>query len=69
MLTCRLTIAAEDYHAYVSRKIHSEALPGETKMMHTEALGVVMIAHGEELGDESPLGTLRRLIALPTLSS
>ena len=55
-------LVAEDYHAYISRKIQSEALRGDEKVMHTEALGLVMIGHGEELSSsaasqESVFGT------------
>ena len=42
---------------YISLKQQSEAIDGKEPMMQSEALGVVMIGHGEELGD-SALGTL-----------
>ncbi|KAH8108358.1 BAR-domain-containing protein [Phellopilus nigrolimitatus] len=52
----RLHTASADYLEYISRKVHSDAIPGDDKMMYTEALGVVMIGHGEGLGDDSSLG-------------
>ena len=51
-----LQTAAQDYRAYISRKIASEAVPGDDKLMHTEAFGIVMLSHGEEIGTETALG-------------
>ena len=51
-----LQVSSSDYHAYVSRKIPSEGTRGEDKLMHTEALGVVMVNYGQELGDDSEFG-------------
>ncbi|KAI5118715.1 hypothetical protein M0805_004514 [Coniferiporia weirii] len=48
----KLQVAATDYLEYISSKVDSKALPGEDTMMHTEALGVVMIGYGEDLGDD-----------------
>lgn len=53
----RLHIASRDYLEYISQQKQSDAAPGEDPMMATEALGVVMIGHGEDLGDASALGT------------
>ena len=46
---------------YISLKQQSEAIDGKEPMMQSEALGVVMIGHGEELGD-SALGMLGNLL-------
>ena len=56
LLFCRLHIASSDYMNYISLTTHSEALPKEDKILHSEALGVVMIGYGEELGSESAYG-------------
>ncbi|EJD05243.1 BAR-domain-containing protein [Fomitiporia mediterranea MF3/22] len=51
-----LYTASKDYVEHISLKNKSEALPEEEVMMQTEALGMVMKKHGEELGDASALG-------------
>lgn len=40
----------------IARKIQSEAVQGDDKLMVTETLGVVMIRAGEKLGAECALG-------------
>ncbi|KAI0070675.1 BAR-domain-containing protein [Panus rudis PR-1116 ss-1] len=53
----RLHIASEDYKHALSKKKQSEALPDEDKLLPIDALGLVMIQHGEQFGDESAFGT------------
>ena len=52
----RLRIVAEEYHASIFRKKFSEALTEPEKVMPVEALGLVMISHGEEFGEDSAFG-------------
>ncbi|TDL14861.1 BAR-domain-containing protein [Rickenella mellea] len=52
----KLQVASTDYHYSLSRKKFSEALPGTEKMMPIDSLGIVMIDHGEEFGNESAFG-------------
>ena len=52
-------VATEDYHHVVSKKKASEVLDGEEKLLPVDALGVVMIQHGEEFGDDSAFGEPR----------
>ena len=54
---CRLHIASEDHHHALSKKKLSEAIDGDEKLLPIDALGVVMIQHGEEFGDDSAFGT------------
>lgn len=41
----------------MTRKKESDAVDEEDKLLATDALGLVMIKHGEEFGDESAYGT------------
>lgn len=53
----RLQAASEAYHRVLSKK---KVFPvsGETeKLMAIDALGIVMVSHGEEFGEDSPFGT------------
>ncbi|OCH90077.1 BAR-domain-containing protein [Obba rivulosa] len=52
----RLHVVSEEYREYLCKKKHSEALEGSDKMMPVDALGVVMIQHGEEFGEDSAYG-------------
>lgn len=52
----RLHVASEEYHYSLSKKKVSEAVDTEEKLLSIDALGVVMIQHGEEFGDESAFG-------------
>lgn len=49
--------ATREYLEYISQKQQAELVTGEP-MMHSEALGMIMIGHGEDLGDGSALGTV-----------
>lgn len=53
----RLHVASEEYHYSLSKKKVSEAVDTEDKLLSIDALGVVMIQHGEEFGEESAFGT------------
>lgn len=52
----RLHIASEDYHHILGKKKECEALDETEKLLPIDALGVVMIRHGEEFGDDSAFG-------------
>ncbi|EKM52757.1 uncharacterized protein PHACADRAFT_176772 [Phanerochaete carnosa HHB-10118-sp] len=53
----RLHVASQDYRRALSKKRVSEAVDHDEKLMSIDALGVVMIQHGEEFGDDSAFGT------------
>ncbi|GJE93015.1 hypothetical protein PsYK624_091740 [Phanerochaete sordida] len=53
----RMHVAAQDYHHALSKKKISEAVETDEKLLPIDALGVVMIQHGEEFGDDSAFGT------------
>ncbi|KAF8958549.1 hypothetical protein BDZ97DRAFT_2078518 [Flammula alnicola] len=52
----RLITASGAYHHALSKKKANEALNEGEKMLPIDILGVVMIVHGEEFGEESPFG-------------
>ncbi|EMD32803.1 hypothetical protein CERSUDRAFT_143382 [Gelatoporia subvermispora B] len=52
----KLHIVSEEYRDYLSKKKQSEALEDAEKMLPMDALGVVMIQHGEEFGEDSAYG-------------
>lgn len=67
LLLCRLEVASEEFRAHLCKKKECEALITEgsvpaagrdEKLAPIEALGIVMIRHGEEFGDESVYGAL-----------
>ncbi|OJA13298.1 hypothetical protein AZE42_07679 [Rhizopogon vesiculosus] len=53
----RLQAAAEDYHHVLSKKKESTVTQEAEKLMPLDALGIVMMSHGEEFGDDSAFGT------------
>ena len=53
---CRLDIASDDYRHYLLKKKVSEVTGSEDKVLALDALGVVMIKHGEEFGEDSAYG-------------
>ena len=57
-LVYRLHVASEDYHHSLSKKKVSETSDSDEKLLPIDSLGVVMIQHGEEFGDDSAFGTL-----------
>ncbi len=57
-----LQVASSNYHAHISQKVVTDGVRGEDKLMHDEALGVVMANYGEELGDDSEFGAPRDYI-------
>ncbi|KAH9936929.1 BAR-domain-containing protein [Amylocystis lapponica] len=52
----RLHIVSEYFHHHLSKKKQSEALEEPEKLLPIDAMGVVMIKHGEEFGDDSAYG-------------
>lgn len=54
----RLHVVSEDYHHSLCKKKEAEALEESHKLLPVDALGVVMIKHGEEFGDDSAFGWL-----------
>ncbi|KAK0240392.1 BAR-domain-containing protein [Armillaria nabsnona] len=53
----KLYLASENYHHALSKKKESESLDNPEKLLPIDTLGVVMIVHGEEYGEDSALGT------------
>jgi hypothetical protein len=55
-LILRLQVVSDNYYRFLSKK--KEILPEESgKLSARDALGIVMISHGEEFGDDSAFGT------------
>ncbi|KAJ2936365.1 hypothetical protein H1R20_g728, partial [Candolleomyces eurysporus] len=52
----RLYDACEAYHHALSKKVHSEAVGDADKFLPIDALGIVMISHGEQFADDSMFG-------------
>lgn len=52
----RLLMASENYHHALSKKKDCVALEDSEKLLPIDTLGVVMIVHGEEFGDDSAFG-------------
>ncbi|EJF60252.1 BAR-domain-containing protein [Dichomitus squalens LYAD-421 SS1] len=52
----RLDVASDEYRHYLLKKKVSEVTGTDDKVLALDALGVVMIKHGEEFGDESAYG-------------
>ncbi|KAG1740594.1 hypothetical protein EDB19DRAFT_1851451 [Suillus lakei] len=53
----KLQAAAEDYQHVLSKKKELTIAQEMEKLMPLDALGIVMISHGEEFGDDSAFGT------------
>ncbi|KAG1849514.1 hypothetical protein F4604DRAFT_1810811 [Suillus subluteus] len=53
----KLQAAAEDYQHVLSKKKESTVAQETEKLVPLDALGIVMISHGEEFGDDSAFGT------------
>lgn len=58
-ITVRLQAASEDYHHVLSKKKESPSSGEAEKLMPLDALGIVMVTHGEEYGDDSAFGECR----------
>ncbi|KIM41972.1 hypothetical protein M413DRAFT_141729 [Hebeloma cylindrosporum] len=52
----RLIVASEEYHHALSKRKQSHVLDEGEKMLPVDSLGVVMIIHGEEFGEDSVFG-------------
>lgn len=63
----RLYDACEAYHHALSKKVHSEAVGDADKFLPIDALGIVMISHGEQFPEDSMFGE-HLLISLLYLS-
>ena len=53
-------MASEGYHHALSKKKASDSLSESEKLLPVDILGVVMINHGEEFGEDSSFGKLFR---------
>ncbi|TFK27306.1 ras-domain-containing protein, partial [Coprinopsis marcescibilis] len=53
----KLHTAAEAYHHILSKKQFNEALGDSDKLLPIDALGIVMIVHGEQFPDDSDFGS------------
>ncbi|KDQ52355.1 hypothetical protein JAAARDRAFT_198274 [Jaapia argillacea MUCL 33604] len=53
----RVLLASGAYHHQLSKKKESEALDEPDKLLPIDALGIVMITHGEALGESSTFGS------------
>ena len=51
-------MVTEEYCSSLSRKKFSEAMTEPEKLLAVDALGVVMISHGQELSDDNRYGEL-----------
>lgn len=56
ILSTRLIVASEEYHHALSKRKQSHVLDEGEKMLPVDSLGVVMIVHGEEFGEDSIFG-------------
>ncbi|KAJ7180971.1 hypothetical protein C8R46DRAFT_1071048 [Mycena filopes] len=52
----RLFLASEAYHKNLAKKKDNGALDDAEKLLPVDTLGIVMIIHGEEFGQDSPFG-------------
>ncbi|KAJ7913976.1 hypothetical protein B0H13DRAFT_2659425 [Mycena leptocephala] len=52
----RLFLASEAYHRNLAKRKDNGVLDDGEKLMPVDALGMVMIIHGEEFGEDSPFG-------------
>ncbi|KAJ7171660.1 hypothetical protein C8R43DRAFT_1094216 [Mycena crocata] len=52
----RLFAASEAYHKHMAKKKDNVALDDAEKLLPIDTLGIVMIIHGEEFGQDSPFG-------------
>lgn len=56
----RLHSASHEYHGYLHKKKEYTSVEEGVKMLPIDALGAVMMAHGEEFGHDSAFGKLDR---------
>lgn len=55
----RIQCASEIYHHSLSKKKQHDELGNNEKLLPSDALGLVMIVHGEQFGENSAFGMLR----------
>ena len=61
-LGIRLLVASEGYYHILSKKKASDSLMETTeKLLPIDTLGLVMISHGEEFGQDSSFGAFLRI--------
>ena len=68
----RLYNACGEYHGYLQKKKEYSSVEEGVKMLPVDALGAVMMSHGEEFGPDSAFGVLllfwirfRQLLLMP----
>lgn len=54
----RLHRACTEYHGYIQKKKEYTSVEEGVKMLPIDALGAVMMSHGEEFGDDSAFGNV-----------
>ena len=57
MISSRLHAAAETYHHSLAKKKESEVIEDNDKLLPIDILGIAMISHGEDFGDDSEFGS------------
>ena len=61
-LGIRLLVASEGYYHILSKKKASDSLTVAEKLLPIDTLGLAMINHGEEFGQESSFGVFLKII-------
>lgn len=56
-MSARLLLASKAYHHVLSKKKDNEALDDPDKLLPIDTLGVIMIVHGEDFGEDSTFGS------------
>lgn len=54
----RLHVASHDFHHRLTKKTPCDAIEDNEKYLPVDALGIVMLQHGEEFGSDSAFGEL-----------
>jgi hypothetical protein len=60
-LEIRLLVASEGYYHILSKKKASDSLMETEKLLPIDTLGLVMIDHGEEFGQDSSFGAFLKI--------
>ena len=55
-MSFRMITASEAYHRTLTKKETSEALEEDEKLLPIDTLGIVMIQHGGQFGEDSTFG-------------
>lgn len=56
LMPLRMITASEAYHRRLTKKETSEALKEDEKLLPIDTLGIVMIQHGGQFGEDSTFG-------------